>query len=75
MIFSEKPVPTFPDHALNAPVTNFNPVAGTIIGMARGRGKPENGPVDGFSGKALHANRRQITALWKDNRTAPNSDS
>jgi hypothetical protein len=58
MIFSENRYPLFLIMLLNASVTNFNPVAGTIIGMARGRGKPENGPVDGISGKALHANRR-----------------
>ena len=50
--------PGSPTRRLNALVTKFNPVAGTIIGMTRGRGKRENGPVDGFSARALHTNRR-----------------
>jgi hypothetical protein len=33
---------------LNAPVTNFNPVAGTIIGMQGGRGKREMGRLMAF---------------------------
>jgi hypothetical protein len=64
-----------PVQAIKALVTKFNPNRLHNHPNDGALWQAGNGRPDGFCDKALHANRRQITVLWKQNIEAPNGDS